>query len=959
MIFRYSNSHESVSSVSELEKLNKLLYAQDTNINNDSFTSLLSSDSHSKSETKQNSSNDTNNATSPASRLSRLLDDHSPLNWALDTSDDDLQTTKKTCSLMNKSPMKSSYWKINFDNDNEQIDENLKEDEVESPLTQSELIRNKIRKDKLSSSNNQFIDSQITSIALHENNPFVAIANSSDDSNLMIYDINTNDSTLIHLQTITLPGIHSMKWLYDVNSSVLTHSKSNHSEVNTDENNYSFLLTGHDRGYVNLTRMSDPRDINDEGAGAEIIKRYNHQKHINKDYESCKASKSFKNNNLISSLNITPKNWKSCNLNSLISIYKENVFLWDSSRSSVPILKTKSRGVNFSDPCPNRDGLLGLGGSFGVSLFDMRSKDNLGLTSSFFLPHEDNDKQSTILKWSNNNSNYLASGELSGLIKVWDIRVSKPLLCLKGHTDEITSMSWSNSNNGDLYSSSKDGNIIHWKLSTINDNNIDNGSSNNVYESYNNNDSSIMKEVTVVNSVNLQKNFDTHKIIDTSENNNNLYKCGNVIPVSNTSIVDFITIIDEEDEENCKLLTIDQSSFLCLHSKLDEQDQKDEQDQEDEYVSLSEYKNDSFHLLESIDEQLEDDTPVETTKYILSNSPTSNFSSSSLMCSPSPSPSETVSSSSPFSSHQSSPLSSSISPTINDFLPKFCNNLSSETIFGNHNIENKQNSNSKEVKNQEEEEEEELFFSPTNSPKTAANKTFNMKSTSNIDLRDSRETSSVVKEEDRAGGSTKMKGQPNLKRFSYHPTSPTTDIDDSNDFEERFSTKSYSNPSSRSASSSKNSNHQNPLQRPHSVFDNLHSPTIRNSIKNSLNRQKNNNKTNEDYLQLEDDFFIGFDPKDEINNILDTIKDSSVSSSSESSSSTTTSLVSLNRTRSQSSKEGNSTTKQKINQHSDKSIAQPGIENCENYNPTSLDVIEELLEMLNFQITVINGETYV
>ncbi|GMF20738.1 unnamed protein product [[Candida] boidinii] len=432
---------------------------------------------------------------------------------------------------MNKSPMKSSYWKINFDNDNdnESINETLREqglqeENVESPLTQSELIRNKIRKDKLAS-NTQLIDSQITSIALHENNPFVAIANSSDDSNLMIYDINTNESTLIHLQTITLPGIHSMKWLYDVNSSVLTHNKSNHCEDNnSDENNYSFLLTGHDRGYVNLTRMSDPRDVNDEGVGAEIIKRYNHQKHINKDYESCKASKSFKNNNLISSLNITPKNWKSCNLNSLISIYKENVFLWDSSRSSVPILKTKSRGVNFSDPCPNRDGLLGLGGSFGVSLFDMRSRDNLGLTSSFFLPHEDNDKQSTILKWSNNNSNYLASGELSGLIKVWDIRVSKPLLCLKGHTDEITSMSWSDSNNGDLYSSSKDGNIIHWKLSTVNNNDQD--SLDNGFESYNT-DVSILKEVTVVNSVNLQKDFDTHKIIDKSENNTNLYKCAN------------------------------------------------------------------------------------------------------------------------------------------------------------------------------------------------------------------------------------------------------------------------------------------------------------------------------------------------------------------------------------------------------------------------------------------------
>ncbi|GME79089.1 unnamed protein product [[Candida] boidinii] len=234
-----------------------------------------------------------------------------------------------------------------------------------------------------------------------------------------------------------------------------------------------------------------------------------------------------------------------------------------------------------------------------------------------------------------------------------------------------------------------------------------------------------------------------------------------------------------------------------------------------------------------------------------------------------------------------------------------------------------------------------------------------MMSSLNMDLRDSKEMSSEVSNEDNISGNSKLKRQPNLKRFSYHPTSPTTDIEDSNVFEERFSTKSYSNSSSSSRSTSNNSNHQNPLQRPRSVFDNLHSPTIKNSIRNSLHRQKNNNnnKSNEDYLKLEDDFFIGFDPKDEINNTLDTMKDSAVlSTSKSSSSSSTSSSASSNCARYQSSKDKNTNTKQKKDPQS---IAHPCIENCENYNPTSLDVIEELLEMLNFQITVINGETYV
>ncbi|GMF62835.1 unnamed protein product [[Candida] boidinii] len=234
-----------------------------------------------------------------------------------------------------------------------------------------------------------------------------------------------------------------------------------------------------------------------------------------------------------------------------------------------------------------------------------------------------------------------------------------------------------------------------------------------------------------------------------------------------------------------------------------------------------------------------------------------------------------------------------------------------------------------------------------------------MMSSLNMDLRDSKETLTVVNNEDNISGDTKLKRQPNLKRFSYHPTSPTTDIEDSNVFEDRFSTKSYSNSSSSSRSTSNNSNHQNPLQRPRSVFDNLHSPTIKNSIRNSLHRQKNNNKSSEDYLKLEDDFFIGFDPKDEINNTLDTMKDSTVLSTSESSSSSTSSSASSNCARYQSSKDKNTNTKQKKDPQSEKPIAHPCIENCENYNPTSLDVIEELLEMLNFQITVINGETYV
>ncbi|ODV94147.1 hypothetical protein PACTADRAFT_4100 [Pachysolen tannophilus NRRL Y-2460] len=376
----------------------------------------------------------------------------------------------------------------------------------------------------------------LTSVSSHNDKDLLAISHSSKSSNLLIYDLNVDKMLLAHNQTITLPNIWSMKWLNCVDRS---------DDIN-------FLISGHTKGYVNLTLI--PELDNQDFQSAEIIKRFNHEKQLVDDNNDYKLDI---NRQAITELELSPKSWRSCNINSLLTIYKENFFMWDSSRSKFPILKNKSKGIKSFDSSPYRDGILGVCGEFGIALHDLRAPDG---APSFFVPSTNsctiqgksqqnaryNKSVANKVKWSLFDPNILASSYANGIVRLWDVRkTNDSFAVLEGHEDSTTSIEWSNLKSNELYTGSKDGKIIHWNLADVTYN-----------ESCENNLKCTLK--SGFNSIKLVKN--KRDQIELVEDILNTRQCGTIIPASNTCIVDMVNVND-------KILSIDGSSFLGIHTK--------------------------------------------------------------------------------------------------------------------------------------------------------------------------------------------------------------------------------------------------------------------------------------------------------------------------------------------------------------------------------------------------------
>ncbi|GMG60224.1 unnamed protein product [Ambrosiozyma monospora] len=186
-----------------------------------------------------------------------------------------------------------------------------------------------------------------TSFTIQDNN--LAVGSNSDFENLRIYKLDSSNNYLTHQSSISLPDIHSLRWLYNV------------TENPSDMQDFKFLLSGHTQGVVNLTMVpTDQHSVRN----AEIIKRFNHAKHITSDSTNMKMTIGDKCTNTIYKLDVTPRSWKSCNMNSLLSIYRENIFFWDTSRSNLPILKNKVNGITSFDASRYQDSLLALSGEF-------------------------------------------------------------------------------------------------------------------------------------------------------------------------------------------------------------------------------------------------------------------------------------------------------------------------------------------------------------------------------------------------------------------------------------------------------------------------------------------------------------------------------------------------------------------------------------------------------------------
>lgn len=260
--------------------------------------------------------------------------------------------------------------------------------------------------------------------------------------------MNGKSNILTHHQTITLGGIHSLTWVSQ------NHPLGSQGNV---------LATGHNSGLAHFILLPDPYSNN---VPAEIVRRFNHNRHLQKSSGSTR----------IKHLQLSNDVWTCTPLSSLITMCSEHIFLWDPSRSDIPMLRKKCKGATCFDASELRSGILGMGGAKGISIRDIRAHSSSGLS-----PPTDNDGRVSMVKWSPNNENLMAAVHDSTTIKVWDIRSHGPLATFDGHTDQINSIRWASSataaspsNNstltsGELYSASNDGTIRVWSVGNNNE----------------------------------------------------------------------------------------------------------------------------------------------------------------------------------------------------------------------------------------------------------------------------------------------------------------------------------------------------------------------------------------------------------------------------------------------------------------------------------------------------------
>lgn len=425
---------------------------------------------------------------SPVSSMSSIdlpKSNNSSSSWLLDYQNPkDTEILNKSCSL-NRLNIKSNYWKIP---DN---------------------------------------DMNLTSMALQKqgdsNKSLLGISSANNDSNLFIYELDLAENYLTHNNTISLPNIHAMRW------------------VPRMDNDELGLITGNSKGYAHLVSIPNS---NEEDQSAEIVKRFNHRKHlksINKD-----PSIASHNSTDITKLNFMDKSMD------LLSIYDNNLFLWDingcdSQVRPKPISISSIPGIVNFDPIPRNSNLVGICGKFGVSLFDTR-EPKFSVPSSIMQQANRKKLGANVIRWSPKNDNVFAASHMDGIIRLWDIRKQEYFASLDGHQGKkIISIEW---NENDLFSGGRDGNIVHWDLtSDINE--------------YPKPDITNCGLKEGLNSVHF------NPVKNSVEKTINQRQCGTVLPASNTNIVDMCSVsFTSHNEEDVKVLSIDSSSFLGLHSKI-------------------------------------------------------------------------------------------------------------------------------------------------------------------------------------------------------------------------------------------------------------------------------------------------------------------------------------------------------------------------------------------------------
>uniref|UniRef100_A0A060TCM1 ARAD1B17490p n=1 Tax=Blastobotrys adeninivorans TaxID=409370 RepID=A0A060TCM1_BLAAD len=298
----------------------------------------------------------------------------------------------------------------------------------------------------------------LTAVAAHETQPLVAVASGARDCNLFIYEVDSTQEIpqqrravslanppvpqsrqlLTHHQTITLPEIHSLAWA---------------SPFQTLGGYGNVLATGHNLGMVHLTLLPEPYS----NEPAEILRRYDHKRHLRHDQEDeGTGTKSMR----VKHVNIVGRNWMCCPDSSIMTLFNENLFLWDPARSDRPILKKKTRGTVSFDACDLRDGIVAFGGRRGISITDLRVKNSPVLSP----PSSENETFVSHVKWASRDENLVAAVHDYMTVKIWDIRAGKPMVTLFGHNDRVNSLLWPEHDSNELVSASSDGTVRMWNI---------------------------------------------------------------------------------------------------------------------------------------------------------------------------------------------------------------------------------------------------------------------------------------------------------------------------------------------------------------------------------------------------------------------------------------------------------------------------------------------------------------
>lgn len=295
----------------------------------------------------------------------------------------------------------------------------------------------------------------------------IAVSSSLPTENLKIFQL--AEASLVHLASITLPDVQSLRFL---------------KPITPPPHDFKFLVTGHSSGIAHLSAV--PLADNSVFENAEIIKRFNHRKHL-KSSELDAARPSRLNDGTlsttISSIQLTESSWRSTPLNSMVSVYDHHLFVWDTSRSRAPLSVIRTNGVSGVVLNNKVDSLAAIIGGFGLSLLDLRTGKNQSKTSLYLPPTPcsvtpsssassssssssikyGSSKGFTCAEWCQTKENYIATVQ-NDIVYIWDIRKLEPLTQLTGFSDSVSHIKWSGDN---LWTADQDGFLINWDLGNI------------------------------------------------------------------------------------------------------------------------------------------------------------------------------------------------------------------------------------------------------------------------------------------------------------------------------------------------------------------------------------------------------------------------------------------------------------------------------------------------------------